>query len=104
MPLLQVFTTQIDELNRKFPTDLKKLFDNVIAYNQITINRTEYKTYTLLQYIYWLFRDQEPRLKNPFEGNYFDEKDPKEVLDEIAQGIPLKRLESYLKEKLKIRP
>ena len=82
MPLLQVFTTQIDELNRKFPPDLKKLFNELIVENDKNESRTYYKTYTLLQYIYWLFNDSESDgYKNPFVDN-LDKKSPSYVSSE----------------------
>ncbi|NBP66822.1 MAG: hypothetical protein EBU66_19520, partial [Bacteroidetes bacterium] len=89
MPLLQVFTTQIDELNRKFPPDLKKLFNELIVENDKNESRTYYKTYRLIQYIYWLFNDDKNQYKNPFVDNdNQDKKSPSDVLveSEVNRG------------------
>jgi len=69
--LFQIFTKQIDELNRaKFPTKLKEAFDSSIAQNGRTDQKEYYKTYTLIQYVYWLLSKSPDTTDNPFKNNY----------------------------------
>jgi hypothetical protein len=75
--LFQIFTKQIDALNRQnFPQKLKEAFDLSIAQNGRSGQRNFYKTYTLIQYVYWLLFDTSGssliRKDNPFEDNYDD--------------------------------
>jgi hypothetical protein len=72
--MFQIFTQQINELNRRFPTQLKDIFHSNIANNDRVVGTREYyKTYKLIQYVYWLMRDttvSQPQRPNPFDKNY----------------------------------
>jgi hypothetical protein len=52
--LFKLFTEQIDGLNKLFPSKLKNVFDYNIAQNKRTNYNEYYKTYKLLQYVYWI--------------------------------------------------
>ena len=52
--LFKLFTEQIDGLNKLFPPKLKNAFDYNIAQNKRTNYNEYYKTYKLLQYVYWI--------------------------------------------------
>ena len=79
--LFQIFTQQINELNRKFPSQLKDVFNSSIAKNDRVGYGNYYKTYKLIQYVYWLMSDNKKRqLLNPFINNY-DNELPDEVIE-----------------------
>lgn len=94
MSLFQIFTQKIGQLNQQFPTRLKDAFDSSIAKNGRIGNREYYKTYTLIQYIYWLLSNrggsQSNQLKDPFHDNS-DDFSPADVLEraDIKSGNTL---------------
>jgi len=87
--LFQVFTQQINELNRRFPSQLKDVFHSSIAKNDRLSYREYYKTYKLIQYIYWLMSDRKSE-PNPFESSY-DKLSPNDVNDKanLSRGDEL---------------
>jgi len=77
--LFQIFTQQINELNRKFPSQLKDVFNSSISKNDRVGYGNYYKTYKLIQYVYWLMSDNRKQQPNPFINNY-DNELPNEVI------------------------
>ena len=79
--LFQVFTQQINELNRRFPSQLKDIFHSGISKNdRLTYHRDYYKTYKLIQYVYWLMSDRKA-LPDPFDKKNYDRLLPHDVVE-----------------------